>query len=231
MEARSRIENLVIDWRKCGIAAVLALLILNLFPSIDLAVSVWFYRPGQGFPLAHLAFFGFVMKALPDLAIGAAGTAAILGTASLIAGRVWLTLTPRRSLYLVATLALGPGVIVNSLLKDHWGRARPHQIVEFGGNAHFTPAALLADQCTRNCSFPSGHAALAFWLIAFAFLLPTGKRFPAVVAALLVGALVGLMRIAQGAHFLSDVLAAAILVVGINIGLKRMILGRDMRTK
>jgi lipid A 4'-phosphatase len=124
-------------------------------------------------------------------------------------------------------LALGPGLVVNTILKDHWGRARPHQILVFGGDAHFTPAVLMADQCARNCSFPSGHAALGFWLVAVAMVVPPRWRCLAMGCALAIGALVGAMRIAQGAHFLSDVIAAALIVVGINCLLGRLILGRE----
>jgi len=207
-----------------AMAAAAPLLVLIVYPRIDLAVSGWFYSPGEGFALAHLPLFVAVLKGLPYPAIGAAVLAVLLAASGLLTRHTWLGATPRVAAYLVTTLALGPGLLVNTLLKDHWGRARPHQIIEFGGSAHFTPVAMVADQCDRNCSFPSGHAALGFWLIAFAFAAPAHWRPVAVAAALLVGSLVGLMRIAQGAHFLSDVLAAALIVVILNLFLKRLIL-------
>ena len=111
------------------------------------------------------------------------------------------------------SMALGPGLLANTVFKDHWGRARPAQIEAFGGSHHFTPAPLPAAQCARNCSFVSGHAALGFSLVAFAFLLPPGRRrHRGIAAALGFGALVGLVRIAQGGHFLSDVVYAGLLV-------------------
>lgn len=205
-------------------AGVIALAALIVFPSPDLAVSSWFYRAGVGFALAGLPFFQFVMRALPDIAIGATTVAVILGLAGWIGGRVWAGITPRIALFLGSSLAIGPGILVNTIFKDHWGRARPHQILEFGGTAHFSPAVVLSDQCARNCSFPSGHAALGFWLLAFAVAVPPRWRTPLYVFALAVGMLVGLMRIAQGAHFLSDVIAAALLVVAVNHLLKKLIL-------
>jgi membrane-associated phospholipid phosphatase len=61
----------------------------------------------------------------------------------------------------------------------------------------------------------SGHAALGFSLVAFPFLLPPGRsRRYGIAAALAFGALVGLGRMAQGAHFLSDVVYAGLLVYG-----------------
>lgn len=207
-------------------AALLLLAVTMVFPRIDLDVAGLAYVPAQGFPLAHLSLFSFVMVALPDFAIGAAVLAAILGIVAVFRRKVVGGITPRIGLFLATSLALGPGLVVNTLLKDHWGRARPHQIVEFGGSAHFSPAVLLSDQCARNCSFPSGHAALGFWLVAFAMVMPPPWRRIAVPIAFGVGVLVGFMRIAQGAHFLSDVVASAIIVIGINVLLKKMILDR-----
>ena len=105
--------------------------------------------------------------------------------------------------------------MVNTLLKDNWGRPRPSTIVEFSGPNHYVPPLLPSDQCPENCSFPSGHAALGFWLVAFAFLAPPRRRRPAMVAALVFGGLVGLVRIAQGGHFLSDVIFSGVIVVGL----------------
>ncbi len=135
-------------------------------------------------------------------------------------------MTPRIASFLALSLIIGPGLLVNTLFKDNWGRARPHQILEFGGSAHFTPAAVLADQCTRNCSFPSGHGALAFWLMAVALVVPARWRVLAMTIAVIIGFLVGAMRIAQGGHFLSDVVAAALIVVLVNEALKILILDR-----
>lgn len=207
-------------------AGAIALAVLVVFPAPDLAVSSWFYAPGSGFPLAGLPLFQFVMRALPDLAIGATILAVVLGLAAWASGRVWAGITPRIALFLGSSLAIGPGLLVNTLLKDHWGRARPHQILDFGGTAHFSPAVLISDQCARNCAFPSGHAALGFWLVAFAAVVPDRWKMPTYSAALTIGLLVGAMRIAQGAHFLSDVIAAALLVVGVNHLLKKLILDR-----
>jgi membrane-associated phospholipid phosphatase len=117
------------------------------------------------------------------------------------------------------------------VLKDHWGRARPYQIEAFGGTHQFTPAPLPADQCQRNCSFVSGHAALGFSLVGFAFLMPTGRpRNLVLAAALSFGALVGLARIAAGHHFLSDIIDAGLVVVGTSWLLHRWLVVHDGAT-
>ena len=131
-------------------------------------------------------------------------------------------------IFLVAALAIGPGILVNTVLKDHWGRARPFQIEAFGGTRQFTPAPVPADQCARNCSFVSGHAALGFSLVAFAFLLPAGRPRNIVMAgALAFGALIGLGRIAAGHHFLSDVVDAGLVVVATTWLLHRWLVVHD----
>jgi len=188
-------------------------LLFLLFPEIDLAATRLFYDPGHGFPLAYWAPVRIVTAAIPWL------TRLIVLLCA--AGAVWLAIKRRplwrldrkALVFIVVATALGPGLIVNTLLKDHWGRARPYQTQEFGGTRQFTPAPLPVEQCERNCSFVSGHAALGFSLVSFALLLPLGwRRRLALAAALGFGALVGLARIAAGNHFLSDVVYAGLIV-------------------
>jgi lipid A 4'-phosphatase len=185
------------------------------YPQVDLATSRLFYSPGNGFVLADSPPIVVLARFIPwitwcwlVLAIG--GTAWLF-----LVGRPLWRLDRRVLAFLFAALALGPGLLANTLLKDHWGRARPTQIEAFGGLHRFTPAPLPAAECERNCAFVSGHAALGFSLVAFGFLLPPGRsRNRGVGAALGFGALVGLGRIAQGGHFLSDVVYAGLLVFG-----------------
>src|SRR5947207_48272 len=67
-----------------------------------------------------------------------------------------------------------------------------------------------------------------FALVGFAFLLPAARiRRSAVAVAIGFGALVGLGRIAQGAHFLSDVVFAGLLVYGVTALLYWWIVQRD----
>jgi lipid A 4'-phosphatase len=205
-------------WRGFAIyGAVLtaSLALFYLVPQADLLVSGLFYDPAHGFTLAEWRPVTGLTASIRWI------TWAILLVA--LVGAIWLRLVGRplwrfdrnALIFLVAALAIGPGILVNTVLKDHWGRARPYQIEAFGGPHQFTPAPLPADQCDRNCSFVSGHAALGFSLVMFAFLLPVGQARNIVLAvALSFGALVGLARIASGHHFLSDVVDAGLLVVG-----------------
>ena len=184
-------------------------------PQVDLATSGLFYDPERGFMLASWPPIVLLFHVIPWITGGTLVLAAVGASWLLLLGRPLWRLDRKALIFLVASTAAGPGLLANTLLKDHWGRARPTQIEAFGGTHHFTPAPLPAAECDRNCAFVSGHAALAFSLVSFAFLLPPGpSRRRGVAAALGFGVLVGLGRIAQGAHFLSDVVYAGLLVYG-----------------
>src|SRR5260221_1869859 len=201
-----------------GVAAYAAALavvatIFLLLPGIDLWASGLFYRPESRFFLADWAPVRGIYRAVPYIVeLVAIGVPALL-LVSLLRGRSFGQLDIRAAAFLLLSLALGPGLLVNAALKDHWGRARPAQVTEFAGPQHFTPVLIPADQCARNCSFPAGHPAMGFYLVSFAFLVrdPRRRRIAegAVIAA---GALLGVARMAQGGHFLSDVVFSGFLV-------------------
>jgi lipid A 4'-phosphatase len=111
---------------------------------------------------------------------------------------------------------------VNGILKEHWGRARPEQV--FGGEAEFTAPLVIADECARNCSFVSGEAAAAAALaivvgaLSWPTLGPRGRR-RAVALLGSVASAAGLMRVATGRHFLSDVVFAALVTAFVALAL------------
>ena len=120
--------------------------------------------------------------------------------------RNWCGIDGKRVLYLFIVLALGAGVIVNVLLKDNFGRARPRDIAEFGGTKVFTPAFVVSRECDKNCSFSSGEGAAGFFALALALAL--NRRRATLAAAFAVGCVVSYWRVASGAHFLSDTLVS-----------------------
>ncbi len=119
----------------------------------------------------------------------------------------------RAVVFLVATMAIGPGLIVNLGLKDHWHRPRPIQTQEFNGPDPFRPWYEDDGACKTNCSFVSGEAATGFWMVAPASLLPPPWRGPAIVAAFLFGIGASLLRMAFGGHYLSDVLLGGLVTL------------------
>ena len=115
--------------------------------------------------------------------------------------------------FLFASIALGPGIFVNAILKELWGRARPQDVMELGGERLFTPPFIITDQCGSNCSFVSGDVAIAFSSVAFALLLSGELRQKALKWAIFFGLFIGMTRMAQGKHFLSDVFFAGIFTI------------------
>jgi lipid A 4'-phosphatase len=208
-------------------ASALAVVLFLLFPGIDLWASGLFYRRGVGFFLGGWGPVRAIYEAVPYLVY-----LIVAGVALLFALALWRG-TPGRTdvrvaIYLLLSLGLGPGLLVNTALKDHWGRARPIQVSEFGGVQAFTPAPLPTDECQRNCSFPAGHPAMGFYLVSFAFLVqePRRRRL-AEGAAIATGTLIGVARMAQGGHFLSDVVYSGFLVYGTSWLLYRAVIVRD----
>ena len=204
----------------------LTLVIFGLWPGIDLAVSGYFHD-ATGFPVKRNPWIEGLRNALWDASLLMPLLAAIL-----LGRAFWRKTATRFWGYILALFVIGPGLIVNAGFKAHWGRARPSQITEFGGAAHFTPAWEISDQCAKNCSFVSGEGAGATAL-AIALLLIL-YRFRHRIAAplyragqggtLMILGFVGWQRIAAGGHFLSDVVLSMLLVALIAAVLARLML-------
>ncbi|MBN1948755.1 MAG: phosphatase PAP2 family protein, partial [Candidatus Cloacimonetes bacterium] len=111
-------------------------------------------------------------------------------------------------LYLILVMALGPGLVINTILKENWGRPRPRNITEFGGKYNHE-RILQIDPGSPGKSFPCGHASMGFYFFVLYFVLRKRKQTLArgfLVLALLWGSLIGLTRILQGGHYASDVI-------------------------
>ncbi len=177
------------------------------FPQIDLYISGLFYDDGfraKG-TFFELLFYHSIRYVILFFAIGSL----LLFFYNLILKKNILNMDKRVTLYLFLVLSLAPGLIVNVILKDNWQRARPQEVVQFGGEKKFTPAYIISDQ--NGYSFSSGHAAAAFSLLGFA-LLATQRRKFWIALALSYGVLMSLARIAAGGHFFSDTVVSFFIV-------------------
>jgi lipid A 4'-phosphatase len=197
-------------------------------PGIDLAASALVYREGEGFHLARSAYARAWYVGIPWLRtwLVAPGAAALLLIWA-VRRKLPCGIRPRAFVLVLATLVLGWGLLVNEALKNHVGRARPDQVTRFGGTRDFTPAFVPADQCERNCSFVSGHAAFVFG--GFALALMARRRRAATLLVALVGAMAGIGRMLQGAHWLSDIVFGGVLMYAVAWLLHRALFRDELR--
>lgn len=192
--------------------AVTAVAVALSVTGADLAVESLFYSPGAGWPQGNGEPWTFLYRYgnIPAFIIGGFGATAFL--LSFFSARF----RPDRKagLFIVVFLVLGPGLIVNTVFKDNWGRPRPSEIVNFGGTESYRPFWSPGTPGLGR-SFPSGHAAIGFFMMAPFFILrhkAPGWARKALTAGILYGMLMGLTRMIQGGHFLTDVIWAGCLV-------------------
>lgn len=195
-------------------AGFVTALLFAMFPNSDLAITERFWNASHtsfslaAEPTAHIArLFGNI---IPWLFAGPAFGAIIL---KLLFPAAPMLMRARAAVFLTLTMLVGPGLVVNGLLKEHWGRPRPVSLENFGGKAAFIPWYSLEGSCMDNCSFVSGEGALGFWTIAPASLVPPPWRAPALIAATAFGTMAGGFRIAVGKHFFTDVVFSAVLTI------------------
>jgi lipid A 4'-phosphatase len=205
----------------------LAFLLLStlfiLFPQIDIQTSALFFN-GDTFYLKGTLFERFFYNSVKVLL-----TLFSIGSLSIyIYNKVKktniLNIDTKVIIYIVLVLSVAPGLIVNATLKEHWGRARPVQIKEFGGTKTFTPAFILSDQ--KGHSFSSGHTSAAFAFVGFALLARKRRKFW-MTMAISYGILVSFARLIAGGHFLSDIVTSFFIVWIVTHMLYKIIFKKD----
>lgn len=189
-----------------SIYIVVVSLFFLMFPRIDLWASSFFFYGASGFAAQDVPFLREVRHLGPFLVrIIAIVSVAVLLLKLLVPSRPPI-MPLRQPVFLLSTLILGPGVLVNLVLKNNWGRPRPRSVEEFGGELPFQPVWKITDHCDGNCSFTSGEASAAMWLVSVAFLVPASWRKPVLAFILPLGLILSVNRVAFGGHFLSDTL-------------------------
>lgn len=182
--------------------------ILFWLTDLDLQISALFFAPGEGWIAKDLPFWRFLYDYanVPAFMLAGGALAVLIGSWRVTCFKPYR----RAALFLILALALGPGLIVNTIFKDHWGRPRPRNVQAFEGPDAFLPV-WQKGTAKNGHSFASGHAAIAFFLFTPYFLLRGPSRrwaFAFLAAGSGWGFVVGLARIVQGGHFASDVLWA-----------------------
>ena len=176
----------------------------------DIRAASLFYQVGEGFPIGNLQPWRFLYRYGEWPAFAMAIIAALLVVAGYI--RPSLTRFRRQALFIAFLLIIGPGILTNSVFKDHWGRPRPHKVDIFGGTMVFHQP-WQPGPAPKNASFPAGHPTAAFYMSAPYFILRERKhRRQALLwlwGGILYGCVMGVARIIQGGHFLTDVIWSA----------------------
>lgn len=191
-------------------------IVFNGEPWVDKSVSAFFFtaRPcglaaGSlvcgSFTVGHDWGLSELRQGLQILPVAVAIVVAATLARDLAAGLRWKDATVRFQAAALGALALGPGLVVNVVLKEHWGRPRPYSTDLFGGKLPFVPAGQLSNYCHSNCSFVSGEASSIFWLLCLLPLLPAAWRPRAGIVAAGLAVLTSGLRVAFGGHYLSDV--------------------------
>ena len=177
------------------------------------AAGVFYHAPGTDhWPLGSV----WPCSALYRLAPYITASLLVLGLLGLLLGRLRRIETWRQNgIFLIFSIVIGPGLIVNAVFKDHWERPRPRDVVEFGGALHYSPPPWPGE---GGGSFPCGHCSVGF-LYAGGWWIWKRQR-PAWARAslalgLVLGSALGVARMAAGAHFLSDVAWSAILALSL----------------
>ncbi len=188
--------------------SVVSVVLFALFPEIDLDVSGFFYKEGEGFYLKNHSLAAFFHDLL--------GPLFIVTFLSLFGYLYYQKKSGKKSDYfdkkavgfLLTFLLIGPGLVTNLFFKELSGRVRPVHVTQFGGDKAFTPYYKVTGACKTNCSFISGHAAAAFFFMAFGYVMRSRKVF---LLGLGFGIVMSLTRVVQGGHFFSDVVFAFII--------------------
>lgn len=205
--------------------AVLSALVLGVFPGLDREASRFFYDTAlHAFPIARThwgEWLRWLGMYLPHLTWMVATAAIIL---ALLRPSRPMPMRPSIAIFLIVAALAVPALVINAGFKQHWGRPRPVHVVEFGGKQQFRPWWDNSGTCARNCSFMSGEASAATMLIGAATLAPLAVRPFAIGIAGLFTLLIGLLRVAFGGHWLSDVLLGGSVSVLLILAARQIIL-------
>lgn len=191
------------------LSTLIALTLICVLNDFDLRAANLFYQPGVGFPIGNLQPWKSLYKfgVYPAYVMGA--IAALLAIASFVIHS--FAHVRRQALFVALLLVIGPGILTNSIFKDHWGRPRPVKVDVFGGTLAFHQP-WQPGPAPKNASFPAGHPTAAFYMSAPYFILREKKRRQALLwlwGGIIYGIIMGVARVIQGGHFVTDVIWSA----------------------
>lgn len=206
---------------QAALALFAALTLLFWVSDLDRSVAAHYFNhgldawPGRDWLLGRLCYrYG----QQPAPLVGAAGLIAFLLSFGQPDRRAWRG----PGLYLALLALLGPGLFANVLAKGLAGRPRPEETWGFGGLWEFHRPFQFGIP-GRGRSFISGHASAAWYFLGLPFLFDGLRRRWAFGLVLAYGLLMSWIRVAQGAHWLSDCLLAGAGLYALAAGLSPLI--------
>ena len=178
--------------------------------ALDLAVAQHFLQPDGRFHPPSWCLFIYTYGLIP-------GQILFVGSVLLLVASPFSTCLRRfrrHALYIALTLIIGSGVFGHAVFKQFWDRPRPKQVVLFGGKYPYCPLTSPyrgpSDRFLR--SLPSGHATMGFYFLSLYFVgRHLGRRWISrggLCITIGLGTLVAWARLAQGGHFLSDIIVS-----------------------
>lgn len=200
-------------------------LIAPFTPTIDLYVSGLFYTPESGF--FNNTFFSIMFDYGELFGLASGASALLLFGASFLIPK-WKKLR-LGALAMLLTLVIGAGFLTNVVFKGCWGRPRPKQIIEFGGQHPYRPfwQPKFQTKSDPQKSFPSGHVAMGFYFLSLCLI---GKRYQkpllfytGLCLTCILGGGLMVTRIVQGGHFFSDVIVSPVLMWYVACGIDLLV--------
>ena len=190
---------------------------------LDRLISEQFYSTEKGWYLRHALPWSLIYKfgTVPGLIV----TLATLVFWVVCLTRDRLRFLHRVALVVVLTAIIGPGLLVNGFFKNYWGRPRPRQVQEFGGNWQYRDISQPGVP-GKGKSFPCGHCSMGFLICSLVVFRRHAPRlaYGGVLVGASLGAFISLTRIVQGAHFATDTIWSLGIVLLVTTALYYLIL-------
>lgn len=224
---RSRFKKFLFNHKWFLLSFIALGVFFKFFPQIDIYISNLFYNEDTGFFLNDTPAAMTIYNAVNYITIIVIILYAILLFIDIKFKKTFFIFNRKAIIFLLITLILGPGIVVNSILKEQVGRPRPEAITQFGGTDTFVAPFTFSNACDGNCSFVSGHAALGFYFMAFAFLFKSKTKRNILSLTFIIGVIVSLTRIIQGRHFFTDTLFAFFFVYAVIILVYELMYGNE----
>ncbi len=219
----SYLRNQRFFWVLLGATLVACVLFSD--STLDFWAAHLFFHPNEANPWlkeSHQPWI-FFYHAAPWLTgillLGALLVLVLSGRVSAL--RAWRT----QALFVFAMIAVGPGLVINSILKPYWGRPRPREVIELKGYQPYQPFYQI-NFASGGKSFPCGHCSVGFSYGVGYFIFRRKKPWLArgfLVFSIVFGVMMGFGRIAAGGHFLSDVIFAGLIVYWVGYWLSQRV--------